>query len=41
MCQQAGVVEQLRSIDGGLGYILKAQNEELQRLPVIDREQLL
>jgi hypothetical protein len=38
--QQAGVVEQLLSVDGGLGEVLKAQNEKLQRLPMIDREQL-
>ena len=38
--QQAGVVEQLLSIDGGLGDVLKAQHEKLQRLPMIDREQL-
>ena len=38
--QQAGVVEQLLSIDGGLGYVLKPQNEKLQRLPTIDRELL-
>ena len=38
--QQAGVVEQLLSIDRGLGYVLKAQNEKLQRLPMIDREQV-
>ena len=37
--QHAGVVEQLLPIDGGLGYVLKAQNEKLQRLPMIDREQ--
>jgi len=37
--QQAGVVEQLLSIDAGLGQVLKAQNEKLQRLPMINREQ--
>ena len=37
--QQAGVVEQLLSIDGGLGDVLQAQNEKLQCLPMIDREQ--
>jgi hypothetical protein len=37
--QHAGVVEQLLSIDGGSGYVLKAQDEELQRLPMIGREQ--
>jgi len=37
--QHAGVVEQFLSIDGGLGYVLKAQEEELQRLPTIGREQ--
>src|SRR5258708_1552576 len=37
--QHAGVVEQLLSIDGGSGYLLQAQDEELQRLPVIGREQ--
>jgi hypothetical protein len=37
--QHASVVEQFLSIDGGLGYILKAQEEELQRLPMIGREQ--
>jgi len=39
MSQHAGVVEQLLSIDGGSGYVLKAQDEELQRLPMIGREQ--
>jgi hypothetical protein len=38
--QHAGVVEQLLSIDGGLCYVLKTQHEELERLPMIDREQL-
>src|SRR5260370_24702266 len=38
--QEAGVVEQLLSIDGGLGDVLKAQHEKLQRLPMVDREQL-
>jgi hypothetical protein len=38
--QQAGVVEQLLSIDGGLGDVLKTRNEELQRLPMIDRQEL-
>jgi hypothetical protein len=37
--QHAGVVEQLLPIDGGVGYVLKTQNEKLQRLPLIDREQ--
>ena len=37
--QHAGVVEQFLSIDGGLGYVLKALDEELQRLPMIGREQ--
>ena len=37
--QHAGVVEQFLSIDGGLGYVLKAHEEELQRLPLISREQ--
>jgi len=31
---------QFLSIDGGLGYVLKAQEEELQRLPMIDRKQI-
>ena len=39
--QHAGVVEQFLSIDRGLGYVLKAQEEELQRLPIIGREQFL
>jgi hypothetical protein len=38
--QQTGVVEQFLSIDGGLGDALKTQSEELQRLPMIDRQQL-
>jgi hypothetical protein len=38
--QQAGVVEQLLSIDGGFGEVLQAQHEKFQRLPMIDREQL-
>jgi hypothetical protein len=38
--QQAGVVEQLVSSDGRVGYVLKAHNKKLQRLPLIDREQL-
>ena len=37
--QQAGVVEQLLSIDRGLGDVLQTQHEKLQRLPMIDREQ--
>ncbi len=37
--QHAGVVKQFLSIDSGLGYVLKAQKEELQRLPMISREQ--
>ena len=37
--QQARVVEQLLLIDGGLGYVLKAQDKKRQRLPMIDREQ--
>jgi hypothetical protein len=37
--QRTGVVEQLLSIDGGLGDVLKTQSEELQRLPMIDRQQ--
>ena len=37
--QHAGVGEQLLSIDGGSGYVLKTQDEELQRLPMIGREQ--
>jgi hypothetical protein len=37
--QHTGVVEQFLSIDGGLGYVLKAQEEELQRLPMVGRDQ--
>jgi hypothetical protein len=36
--QQAGVVKQFLLIDGGLGYVLQALNEKLQRLPVVDRD---
>jgi hypothetical protein len=36
--QHAGVVEQFLSIHSGLGYVLKAHDKELQRLPTIDRE---
>ena len=38
--QQTRVVEQLLSIDRGLGDVLKAHHEKLQCLPRIDREQL-
>ena len=38
--QQAGVVEQLVSIDGGLGDVLQAHHEKLEGLPMIDCEQL-
>ena len=36
--QYARVVEKFFSIDGGLGDILQTQNEEFQRLPMINRE---
>jgi hypothetical protein len=39
MRQQAGVVEQFTPIDARLGDVLKAQEEELQRLPMIGGEQ--
>ena len=35
----ADSLEQLLSIDGASGYVLKAQDEELQRLTMIGREQ--
>jgi hypothetical protein len=38
--QHAGVVEQFRAVDVGAGDVLQALEEELQRLPVIGREQL-
>jgi hypothetical protein len=37
--QQAGVVQQFASINGWLGDILETHEEELQRLPMIRREQ--
>ena len=37
--EHTGVVEQFLAIDGGLGDVLKAQDEELQRLPMIRRDQ--
>jgi hypothetical protein len=40
MRQQAGVVDQLVSIDGGLRHVLQAHHEKLQGLTMIDGEQL-
>ncbi len=36
--QYARVVEQFLAIHGGLGDVLQAQNEEIQCLPMINRE---
>ena len=40
MREHAGVVEQLLLIDAGAGDNLQALEEELQRLPMIGRDEL-
>ena len=37
--QHTGVIQQLFSIDGGLGYVPKAKDEKLQRLLMVGRKQ--
>lgn len=41
MCQHAGVVEQLLTVDVLLAHVLEAKDEELQRLPMRRREQFV
>jgi hypothetical protein len=39
MRKHARVVEELLSVNAGLGDVLKAHHEELQRTTLVDREQ--
>jgi len=37
--EDAGVVKKLLLVNGGVGHVLQADHKELQRLPMIAREQ--